>query len=38
MKTMKKNARAHDINKVMEELTVAGLHIDNKESLKKNNK
>ena len=38
MKTMKKNAREHKINKVIQELTAAGLHIDNKESLKKINK
>ena len=38
MKTMKKNARAHNMNKVMQELTVAGLYIDNEESLKKINK
>ena len=35
MKTMKKNAREHDINTVIQELTAAGLHIGNKESLKK---
>ena len=35
MKTMKKNAKEHNINKVIRELTVAGLHIDNEESLKK---
>ena len=34
MKTMKRNAREHNINKVMQELTAAGLHIDNEESLK----
>ena len=38
MKTMKKNAREHNINKVIPELTAAGLHIDNEESLKKINK
>ena len=38
MKTMNKNAKAHNINKVTQELTVAGLHIDNEESFKKNNK
>ena len=38
MKTMKKNAREHNIDKVMQELTSAGLHIDNEESLKKINK
>ena len=37
MKTMKKNAREHSINKVIQELTAAGLHIDNEESLKKIN-
>ena len=36
MKTMKKNAREHNINKVMQELIAAGLRIDNQESLKKN--
>ena len=38
MKTIKKNAREHNMNKVIQELTAAGLHrpIDNKESLKKN--
>ena len=35
MKTMKKNAREHNINKVMQELTAAGLHTDNEESIKK---
>ena len=35
MKTMK-NAREHNINKVIQELTAARLHIDNEESLKKN--
>ena len=35
MKTIKKNAREHNINKVIQELTAAGLHIDNKDSLKK---
>ena len=34
MKTMKKNAGEHNINKVMQELTVAGLHIGNEESIK----
>ena len=36
MKTMKKNARGHNINKVinLQELTAAGSHIDNEESLK----
>ena len=38
MKPMKKNAREHNINKVLQELTAAGLHIDNEESLKKQNK
>ena len=38
MKTMKKNARKHNINKVIQELTAAGLHIDNEESLNKINK
>ena len=38
MKTMKKNAREHNINKVMLELTAARLHIDNEESLKQINK
>ena len=38
MKTMKRNAREHNINKVIAELTAAGLHIDNEESLKKINK
>ena len=38
MKTMKKNASEHNINKVIQELTAAGLHIDNEESLKKVNK
>ena len=32
---MKKNAGEHNINKVMQELTAAGLHIDNEESFKK---
>ena len=36
MKTMKKNPREHSINKVMQELAAAGLHIDNEESFKKN--
>ena len=35
MKTMRKNAREHNINKVTQELTGTGLHIDNEESLKK---
>ena len=35
MKTMKKNAREHNINKVMQELTAAGLRIDNEKSPKK---
>ena len=35
---MNKNAREHNINKVIPELTAAGLHIDNEESLKKLNK
>ena len=35
MKTMKKNAREHNINEVIQELTAAGLHIVNEESLKK---
>ena len=35
MKTMKKNAKEHGINKVMQELSAAGLHIDNEKSLKK---
>ena len=35
MKTMTRNAREHNINKVMQELTAAGLHIDNEASLKK---
>ena len=34
MKTMKKNAREHNMNKVTQELTVAELHIDNEESPK----
>ena len=34
MKTMKKHVREHNINEVIQELTVAGLHIDNEESLK----
>ena len=38
MKTLKKTAKEHNINKVMQELTAAGLHIDNEESLKKKNK
>ena len=38
MNTMKKNAREHNINKLMLELTAAGLHIDNEESLKNINK
>ena len=36
MKTMKKNVREHNINKVLEELIAAGLHIDNEESPQKN--
>ena len=36
MKTIKKNARERSINKVIQELTAAGLHIDNEESLKIN--
>ena len=36
MKTMKKNAREHNINKVLEELIAAGIHTDNEESLQKN--
>ena len=35
MKTIKKNAREHNINEVIQELTAAGLHIDNDELLKK---
>ena len=35
MKTMKKHAKEHTTNKVMQELTAAGLHIENEESLKK---
>ena len=35
MKTMKKNARKHNINKVIEKLIAAELHIDDEESLKK---
>ena len=35
MKTMKKNAREHNINRVMQELTAAALHIDNEESFNK---
>ena len=38
MKTMKKNASEHNINKVMQELIAAGLHIDNEESFKKQKK
>ena len=34
IKTMKKNAKEHNINKVMQELTATGLRIDNEESLK----
>ena len=34
MKTTKKNAGEHNINKVIQELTAAGLYIDNEESLK----
>ena len=32
---MKKNAREHNINKVIQKLIAAGLHIDNEEALKK---
>ena len=35
MKTSKKTAKERNINKVMQELTAAELHIDNEESLKK---
>ena len=35
MKTMRKNVREHNVNKVMQELTAAGLHTGNEESLKK---
>ena len=35
MKTMKKNAGEHNINKVIQELIAAELHTDNEESLKK---
>ena len=35
MKTMRENAREHNINKLMQELTAAGLHTDNEESIKK---
>ena len=35
MKTMKKNARERNINKVIQELAAAGLRIDNEKSLKK---
>ena len=35
MKTMKKNSRDHNMNKVIQKLTAAGLHLDNEESLKK---
>ena len=35
MKTMKKNAREHNINQRMQELIVAGLHIDNEVTKKK---
>ena len=38
MKTIKKNASEHNMNKVIQELTAAELHIDNEESLKKINK
>ena len=38
MKNLKKTAKENNMNKVMQELTAAGLHIDNEESLKKNNK
>ena len=34
MKTMNKNAGEHNRNKLMQELTAAGLHIGNEESLK----
>ena len=35
MKTMKKNAREHNINEVIQELIAARLHLGNEESLKK---
>ena len=35
MKTMEKNAREHNMNKVIQESTAARLHIDSEESLKK---
>ena len=35
---MRKNGREHNINKVIQELIAAGLHIGNEESLKKKNK
>ena len=35
MKTFKKNAREHNVNKGMQELPAAGLHFDNEESLRK---
>ena len=35
MKTMKKNAKEHNINKVMQKLTAAELHTDNEELFKK---
>ena len=35
MKTLKKIAREHNINKVMQELTAAELRIDHEESFKK---
>ena len=35
MKTMKKNAREHNINKVIQKLIAAGLRVDNEESFKK---
>ena len=38
MKNLKKTAEESNMNKVMQELTAAGLHIDNEESHKKNNK
>ena len=34
MKIMKENAGEHNINKVMQNLTAAGSHIHNEESLK----
>ena len=36
MKTMKKNATEHNINKVIQGLIAAELRIDNEESFKKN--